>query len=67
MATEEESRQFETWDWVVFALMLGVSAAIGIYYALKVIWHKYYYIVSRRGCIGVEPKLIYLYKTLLLL
>jgi len=54
MATEEEARQFQTWDWVVFALMLGVSAAIGIYYALKVIWHEYY-IFSRRGCIVVEP------------
>ncbi|KAK3580515.1 hypothetical protein CHS0354_009467 [Potamilus streckersoni] len=26
-------RQFEAWDWVLFALILGISAAIGIYYA----------------------------------
>ena len=26
-------RTFDVWDYVVFSLMLGVSAAIGIYYA----------------------------------
>ncbi|XP_053387058.1 sodium-coupled monocarboxylate transporter 1-like [Mercenaria mercenaria] len=32
---DEEVRQFETWDWVLFAAMLAVSAGIGIFYAVK--------------------------------
>lgn len=33
-------RQFETWDWVLFAAMLAVSAGIGIFYALKDMFRK---------------------------
>ena len=31
----DESRQFTTWDWVLFATMLVISAGIGIFYAFK--------------------------------
>ncbi|KAL3885460.1 hypothetical protein ACJMK2_025516, partial [Sinanodonta woodiana] len=30
---DDTVRKFEAWDWVLFALILGISAAIGIYYA----------------------------------
>jgi Na+/proline symporter len=30
-----EVRQFEVWDWVLFALMLGFSSLIGIGYAIR--------------------------------
>ena len=30
-----ETRNFEVWDWVLFAAMLLVSAAIGVYYAIQ--------------------------------
>ncbi|XP_052788010.1 sodium-coupled monocarboxylate transporter 1-like [Mya arenaria] len=39
MATEEP-RNFETWDWVLFGLMLAVSAGIGIFYAVKEYFNK---------------------------
>ena len=29
----DNSRQFGTWDWILFAAMLVVSAGIGIFYA----------------------------------
>lgn len=32
---DEEVRNFEVWDWVLFAAMLSVSAGIGIFYAIK--------------------------------
>ncbi|XP_060588366.1 sodium-coupled monocarboxylate transporter 2-like isoform X1 [Ruditapes philippinarum] len=32
---DDEVRNFETWDWVLFAAMLAVSAGIGIFYAVK--------------------------------
>ncbi|KAL4216282.1 Sodium-coupled monocarboxylate transporter 1 [Mactra antiquata] len=35
MEDETEVRNFETWDWVLFAAMLSISAAIGIFYAIK--------------------------------
>ncbi|KAH3802712.1 hypothetical protein DPMN_156392 [Dreissena polymorpha] len=38
MATEV--RKFEAWDWVLFALMLGISAVIGIFYAVKEFMNK---------------------------
>lgn len=28
-------RQFETWDWVLFAALLVISSAIGVFYALR--------------------------------
>ena len=31
----EGERRFGTWDWVLFAAMLAVSASIGIFYAFK--------------------------------
>ncbi|XP_052220142.1 sodium-coupled monocarboxylate transporter 1-like isoform X1 [Dreissena polymorpha] len=40
MATEEEVRKFQAWDWVLFALMLGISAVIGIFYAVKEFLNK---------------------------
>ncbi|KAH3802750.1 hypothetical protein DPMN_156432 [Dreissena polymorpha] len=40
MATEVEVRKFEAWDWVLFALMLGISAVIGIFYAVKKFLNK---------------------------
>ena len=30
-----EDVRFGTWDWVVFAAMLGISAIIGIFYAVR--------------------------------
>lgn len=37
---DDEVRQFETWDWVLFAAMLAVSAGIGVFYALKDMFGK---------------------------
>ncbi|KAH3802740.1 hypothetical protein DPMN_156420 [Dreissena polymorpha] len=40
MATEDEVRKFQALDWVLFALMLGISAVIGIFYAVKEFLNK---------------------------
>ncbi|XP_076438939.1 sodium-coupled monocarboxylate transporter 1-like [Babylonia areolata] len=35
MVAEEHQRHFQVWDYVVFALMLAVSAAIGVFYGCR--------------------------------
>ncbi|XP_060561770.1 sodium-coupled monocarboxylate transporter 1-like isoform X1 [Ruditapes philippinarum] len=34
------AKEFNTWDWVVFGALLGISALIGVYYAVKSHYNK---------------------------